>query len=174
MTKYAPPVFYNGSCLKKQGSEGYRGCFVYYELYMDTFFLENFCLDFLLLFLTGIAAKLPVRFGRMAAWAACGSVGSCALLFLLPEGGVFLAGAAAVLALLMVKGSFQISFGQKKKTGKKYRCFSGNGLSDGRASSGAAALGHTASDPLRYCRDGFDLRCPPPEGEVEVRDRESL
>ena len=42
---------------------------MYYELYMDAFFLENFCLDFLLLFLTGIAAKLPVRFGRMAAWA---------------------------------------------------------------------------------------------------------
>ena len=90
---------------------------MYYELYMDVFFLENFCLDFLLLFLTGIAAKLPVRFGRMAAWAACGSVGSCALLLLFPDGGVFLTGAAAVLALLMVKGSFQISLGQKKRSG---------------------------------------------------------
>ena len=39
---------------------------MYYEVYMDVFFLENFCLDFLLPFLTGIAAKLPVRFGRMA------------------------------------------------------------------------------------------------------------
>ena len=104
---------------------GYRGCFVYYELYMDAFFLENFCLDFLLLFLTGIAARLPVRFGRMAAWAACGSVGSCALLLLFPEGGVFLTGAAAVLALLMVKGSFQISFGQKKRLVRSTAVFLG-------------------------------------------------
>ncbi|MFQ9153464.1 MAG: sigma-E processing peptidase SpoIIGA [Blautia sp.] len=138
------------------------------------FFLENFCLDFLLLFLTGIAAKLPVRFGRMAAWAACGSVGSCALLLLFPEGGVFLAGAAAVLALLMVKGSFQISFGQKKRLVRSTAVFLGMAFLMGGASSGAADLGHTAGDPLRYCRDGFDLRCPPPEGEVEVRDRESL
>ena len=27
---------------------------------------------------------------------------------------------------------------------------------------------------LWYCRDGFDLRCPSPEGEVEIRDGESL
>ena len=87
---------------------------MYYELYMDEFFLENFCLDFLLLFLTGIAGKLPIRFGRMVAGAAFGSLCSCLLLFLFP-GRIFLFGAAFLAAVLMVKGSFQLSFRQKKR-----------------------------------------------------------
>ena len=98
---------------------------MYYELYMDEFFLENFCLDFLLLFLTGIAAKLPVRFGRMAAGAALGSFGSCLLLWLFPQEGIFLWGAAAGLAVLMVKGSFQLPFRQKKRLAKSTAVFFG-------------------------------------------------
>ena len=88
---------------------------MYYELYMDEFFLENFCLDFLLLFLTGIAAKLPIRFGRMAVGAAFGSLCSCLLLFLFPGEGGLLFPAALAMALLMVKGSYQIPFGQRKR-----------------------------------------------------------
>ena len=88
---------------------------MYYELYMDEFFLENFCLDFLLLFLTGIAAKLPIRFGRMAVGAAFGSLCSCLLLFLFPREGGLLFPAALAMALLMVKGSYQIPFGQRKR-----------------------------------------------------------
>ena len=88
---------------------------MYYELYMDEFFLENFCLDFLLLFLTGIAAKLPIRFGRMAVGAAFGSLCSRLLLFLFPGEGGFLFPAALAMALLMVKGSYQIPFGQRKR-----------------------------------------------------------
>ena len=84
---------------------------MYYELYMDEFFLENFCLDFLLLFLTGIAAKLPIRFGRMAVGAAFGSLCSCLLLFLFPGEGGLLFPAALAMALLMVKGSYQIPLG---------------------------------------------------------------
>ena len=79
MTKITPSAEYTYRKLHR------RGCFVYYELYMDEFFLENFCLDFLLLFLTGIAAKLPIRFGRMAVGAAFGSLCSCLLLFLFPS-----------------------------------------------------------------------------------------
>ena len=88
---------------------------MYYELYMDEFFLENFCLDFLLLFLTGIAAKLPIRFGRMAVGAAFGGLCSCLLLFLFPGEGGLLFPAALAMALLMVKGSYQIPFGQRKR-----------------------------------------------------------
>lgn len=85
---------------------------MYYELYMDEFFLENFCLDFLLLFLTGIAAKLPIRFGRMAVGQpseACAA--ACCFFFFRGMGLLF--PAALAMALLMVKGSYQIPFGRE-------------------------------------------------------------
>ena len=86
---------------------------MYYELYMDEFFLENFCLDFLLLFLTGIAAKLPIRFGRMAVGAAFGSLCSCLLLFLFPGEGGLLFPAALAMALLMVMEAIKFPSGRE-------------------------------------------------------------
>ena len=143
---------------------------MYYELYMDEFFLENFCLDFLLLFLTGIAAKLPIRFGRMAVGAAFGSLCSCLLLFLFPGEGGLLFPAALAMALLMVKGSYQIPFGQRKRLLRSTAVFFGMAFLLGGV---LPVLRHPSGDPFRHRRYGSDLRCPAPEGEVEIRDGES-
>ena len=88
---------------------------MYYELYMDEFFLENFCLDFLLLFLTGIAAKLPEYALDAWRWGQPSEACAAACCFLFPGEGGLLFPAALAMALLMVKGSYQIPFGQRKR-----------------------------------------------------------
>ena len=76
------------------------------------------------------------------------------------------------MALLMVKGSYQIPFGQRKRLLRSTAAFSEWRFS-WESASGAAPGTHPSGDPFRHRRYGSDLRCPAPEGEVEIRDGES-
>ena len=53
---------------------------MYYELYIDVFFLVNFMMDYLLLRLTGKMMKCSATHGRIIAGAAAGSLCTCAVM----------------------------------------------------------------------------------------------
>ena len=91
---------------------------MYYELYMDQFFLENLCFDFLLLLLTGLAGKLPVRWGRLAVSSGVGSLGACLFVMIPLKSQVLLLLGQVGLSLLMVKWSFAIPGVRRKGLAK--------------------------------------------------------
>lgn len=97
---------------------------MYYELYMDEFFLENLFLDFLLLLLTGLIGKLPIRWKRIASGALLGSLGAC-LFVAIPvrNKGLLLAGQVGI-SIFMVKWGFSI-VGIRKKLWKSLGLFYG-------------------------------------------------
>ncbi|MDE7059284.1 MAG: sigma-E processing peptidase SpoIIGA, partial [Lachnospiraceae bacterium] len=52
---------------------------MYYEVYVDVLFVENFCINMMLLFLTAWADQSEVHKFRMVIAAAIGSAGACLL-----------------------------------------------------------------------------------------------
>ena len=60
----------------------FRGCFVYYEFYIDVFFVVNLVMDFLLLRLVNRVLKGTATPLRSLAGAALGAVGICVITLL--------------------------------------------------------------------------------------------
>lgn len=98
---------------------------MYYELYIDEFFLENLFLDFLLLLLTGLVGKLPIRWKRLACSAFAGSLWACLFVAIpVTNKGLILLSTAAVSAF-MVKWGFAISKGRGRMFWKSLLVFYG-------------------------------------------------
>ena len=80
---------------------------MYYELYIDVFFLENFMMDSILLFLVNRFLKCGRSFGRLTAGAAAGSFLTCAVVMLPLPGAVkmilYHSAAGSVMLILGLK-----------------------------------------------------------------------
>ena len=57
---------------------------MYYELYVDVFFMVNFTMDAILLSLLKKALVCPVGYGRVVAGAAVGALLTCITIFIFP------------------------------------------------------------------------------------------
>lgn len=80
---------------------------MYYEVYVDFYFLENLFMDYALLVMTAMVMKRSVKKRRIFLAAFGGSISSC-LLLLLPVKNILLAAAAEVfVAVGMTKCSFE-------------------------------------------------------------------
>lgn len=89
MTKSAPPSLYNEPYLfqtSKRVTKRFRGCFVYYEFYIDVFFVVNLLMDYLLLSLTEKLLGETAESFRRLFGAALGA--GCTCLFVLFTGGI--------------------------------------------------------------------------------------
>lgn len=96
---------------------------MYYELYMDELFLENLFLDFLLLLLTGLAGKFPMRWKRLVSAAFFGSVGVCLFVAIPVTNKILLLAGGMAISVFMVKWGFAIPNVQKKKLWKSLGLF---------------------------------------------------
>lgn len=90
---------------------GERRWDVYYELYIDVFFLVNFMMDYLLLRLTGKMMKCSATHGRIVAGAAAGALCACAAM-VIPWINTFVKFILlhAAGSILMVKIGFKIGW----------------------------------------------------------------
>lgn len=90
---------------------GERRWDVYYELYIDVFFLVNFMMDYLLLRLTGKMMKCSATHGRIVAGAAAGALCACAAM-VIPWINTFVRFILlhAAGSILMVKIGFKIGW----------------------------------------------------------------
>lgn len=95
---------------------------MYYELYMDRFFLENLFFDFLLLWLTAFLGRLPRDFKRMAAGAFLGSVLACLFVVIPVKNKSFLLPGQVAVSIFMVKQGLAV---QRKKLWKSLFLFYG-------------------------------------------------
>lgn len=102
--------------LKQALHERDRGCFVYYEVYLDFYFLENLFTDCVLLYLTAMALRCQVK-GRYIFLAGFfGSISSCLLLLLPWKNPIFTIVFQALTARCMVRRSLG------KRDGKELLC----------------------------------------------------
>ncbi len=95
---------------------------MYYELYIDLFFLENLFLDFLLLLLTGIVGKLEWKLQYLGLAAFFGSAGACLFVTILRHHHVFWLAGQVGISILMVKWGFHL---KKKRLWKTMILFYG-------------------------------------------------
>ena len=117
MTKFAPPDTYNGNCLNRRAIKRCRGCFVYYEIYLDFYFLENLFMDGALLVLTGMMMKYRLKKRRIFMGAFLGSLVSVILL-VLPLKHTFLRVAAELISAAgMITCSFEDCTGKRRIKG---------------------------------------------------------
>lgn len=84
MTKFAPLITYNGSCLPgKHGfMKGYGGLSLYIELYLDVLFFINLCMNYLLLRSVQVLTGKSTGRIRCILGSALGAFGVCAFVCL--------------------------------------------------------------------------------------------
>ena len=81
---------------------------MYYELYIDVFFLVNFMMDAILLEILRKILGCPVSHGRVLLGAGAGAFGTCVVLCLLPYGFVRIVASHGLINLIMLKTGFGI------------------------------------------------------------------
>ncbi|MBR5510338.1 MAG: sigma-E processing peptidase SpoIIGA [Lachnospiraceae bacterium] len=103
---------------------------MYYEVYVDILFLENFWMNTMLLLLTAWTDHATVRKGRIAAAAAAGSLGSCFLTIISAwTTGIFCFLGNLLLAMGMVCIAFSERHHMLTRTMLLYaECFAMNGV----------------------------------------------
>lgn len=97
---------------------------MYYELYVDIFFLENIFMDYALLLLTGQLLHWKISPGRILLGSFVGALGACGLL-ILPKPGLLVTIAAGYVLLsgLMIRIGFAVR--ERRKLGKGVLCLYG-------------------------------------------------
>lgn len=95
---------------------------MYYELYIDLFFLENLFLDFLLLLLTGIMGKLKWKWQDLGLVSFFGSTGACLFVIIPIRHWEFWLAGQVGISVLMIKWGFHL---KKKRLWKTMILFYG-------------------------------------------------
>ena len=94
--------------------QGERRQDVYYELYIDVFFLVNFMMDAILLEILRKILGCPVSHGRVLLGAGAGAFGTCVVLCLpVPYGFVRIVASHGLINLIMLKTGFGIRWGRE-------------------------------------------------------------
>ena len=100
---------------------------MYYEFYIDVFFIENMILDYIVLLMTGLMLKCRIIPRRIFLASFTGAIGACVLMICPIRNIVFtLAVGYGLLAVCMVKIAYGIS--QKKTLIRGVICFYGIAL----------------------------------------------
>ena len=87
---------------------------MYYELYIDVFFLVNFMMDAILLEILRKILGCPVSHGRVLLGAGAGAFGTCVVLCLpVPYGFVRIVASHGLINLIMLKTGFGIRWGRE-------------------------------------------------------------
>lgn len=81
---------------------------MYYEFYIDVFFMENMILDYLVLLLAGIVLKQAFKPGRILLASLIGAIGACLLVLSPVKNILLLCGAGTGLLICMVKAGYGI------------------------------------------------------------------
>lgn len=90
--------------------EGYRGCFVYYEIFIDVFFLINMVLDYFLLRIVNRLLKCSATHLRSLLGSVLGALGVC-LIIIWPARSTIL----NTILVHVVINTFMVKFGCKIK-----------------------------------------------------------